>query len=267
MSNNQTQPAKHLSLSLIALIIIVLSLPLVLYLVLKGLHLFAPAAIEQVNLYFVPSSEVLPPDSTFKIMVNTVANPITYARVSFNFDPAKVRLSSEITTSSMSNLVLKTSQAEANASGSATLVLTVPPQETPPTDLFELASFSLTAVSPDVNDTTTLQFDPARQQIVYENGVEAIIEASNLTLTLNYQESPTPTPTPTPVPTPTPTVTTTPSPEPTPTPTSVPTPTPTPDPGSCTCRSNRVTKNSCRIGYIAYCTAANTCICSLYSPY
>src|SRR3989344_2996842 len=209
---------KGKTLSLIGILVIVLSLPVALTLLRQRTTYKIQAVVEPVDLSFSPSSKTLPPDSTFRIMVNARTNNISFARVVFAFDRTKVNLVSEITTTSaMGTVVERTPRTNANSTGRATLVLAVPPGVTLPTGTFEFARFNLTRISTTANDTTQLQFTQSDIQVV-DTTAEAApsYTFTNASLTLNPTVS-----TPTPIPTNAPTNTPTPVPAtPTPTPAS-----------------------------------------------
>ena len=209
---------KGKTLSLIGILVIVLSLPVALTLLRQRATYKTQAVVEPVDISFSPSSQTLPPDSTFRIMMNARTNNISFARVVFTFDRTKVNLASEITTTSaMGTVVERTSRTNANSTGRATLVLAVPPGATLPTGTFEFARFNLTRISTTANDTTQLQFTQSDIQVV-DTTAEAApsYTFTNASLTLNPTVS-----TPTPIPTNAPTNTPTPVPAtPTPTPAS-----------------------------------------------
>src|SRR3989344_2770620 len=193
---------KGKTLSLIGILVIVLSLPVALTLLRQRTTYKIQAVVEPVDLSFSPSSKTLPPDSTFRIMVNARTNNISFARVVFAFDRTKVNLVSEITTTSaMGTVVERTPRTNANSTGRATLVLAVPPGVTLPTGTFEFARFNLTRISTTANDTTQLQFTQSDIQVV-DTTAEAAPSYSftNASLTLNPTVTPTPTYTPTPTP-------------------------------------------------------------------
>ena len=218
---------------LLALLIIVAAVPVAVYLTQKVTRFQAPAADEFVDINFSPSSQTLPPNSVFRIMLSARTNNVSFARVVFSFDRTKVRLASEITTTPLlPDIIQKSTMAEANATGLATIVLAVPPSQTLPTGVIEFASFNLTKVSVIPNDRTSLLFlrsdtqDMQNMQIVTDESLTPTINITDASLTLN----PAATPTPTPLPTITPAFTSTPTPIPTntPTPTRIPTSTPIP---------------------------------------
>ena len=224
---------KGKTLSLIGILVIILSLPVALTLLRQRATYKTQAVVEPVDLSFSPSSQTLPPDSAFRIMVNARTNNISFARVVFTFDRTKVNLSSEITTTSaMGTVVERTSRTNANSTGRATIVLAVPPGQALPTGNFEFARFNLTRISTTANDTTQLQFTQSETQVV-DTTAEAApsYTFTNASLTLNPTVS-----TPTPIPTNAPTNTPTPVPA---------TPTPTPAAG-VTILLNSATGLTCR---------------------
>ena len=138
------------------------------------------AGDDSVNISFSPASISLPGEQTVKIMFDSRSQPVVFARVVFSFDPNKVKLTSEITTSaSLSTVVIKSTMEEANSQGKALMVIASPPNDTPPTGLFEFASFSVDAVSSDVGPTS-VNFDPNDMQIVYSTPKEIVPVVTNL---------------------------------------------------------------------------------------
>jgi len=207
-------------------LLLLLAIPASVYLALHPVKIHVPAANPGVNLSFLPSSGALPPNTSFSIQLNTLTNNISFARIVFTFNPAKVRLVSEITSSSlMSNVIQKTSMNDANASGSVTLVLATMPSQSVPTGTFELANFSLSAISALSGDSAALTFTNSDMQIVTDDSQTPTISTTNASISLN--PLPTPAPTETATATQAPSATPTPRPANTPIPTSIPTTTPT----------------------------------------
>lgn len=226
---------------------IVVLIPATVVLVRQVVKLLTRAQVATVNVYVNPSATSLPPNSTFQIMLNSGSSQIAFVRFVANFDPGKVNLASEITaTSSLVRVVEKTSMAQANSSGSLTIVLGLDPlnKGNPPSGVFELANFDLSPTSSTTNDTATLSFDNAEFQIVNMNANELNVSATGANLTLNFQPTATlsPSPTPASIRTPTPTtfvsstpaltLTPTPTPTPIPSPSTFPTSGPTVTPGA-----------------------------------
>jgi len=173
---------------LVVLAIVLLALPVGVFLVNNYVRYRSRAEGEDVNLYLVPSEQSLPSDATFQVMLDALTNRIGFVRVEFTFDNAKVNLASEIqTTSSLSTVVEKTTRADANGNGRATIVLGLAPadQANSPTGIFEIANFSLTSISETSNDGTTISFDDAKVQIVDMDLKALTFSSAGSNLTLN----------------------------------------------------------------------------------
>jgi hypothetical protein len=220
----------------IATLALMLGLPLSVYLT-REFVLYRARAANTALLYLTPATTVLPPDTTFKVMVDAKTNQLGFVRVDLSFNPSNIILTNEIQTSLiLSNVVQKTSMTNANSTGKVTLVLALPAENrtNPPTGVIELASLSFKSNTgiPDV--TTGITYDNSSIQLVNLATEVIPFTSENASLTLN-QTPPVTSPltnTPTTVATATliPTNTMTPSPIPTktPTPTLVPTNTNTP---------------------------------------
>ena len=140
-----------------------------------------------VNLSFDPPQGNLPPDGTFKIMMSAPGKNIVFGRVVFTFDNTKVNLASEITTNpNMTFIIDKTTQALANSSGRAVIVIAAAPADTPPSGDFEFANMTFTSLTQTVNDKTQVDFDTADMQIVddssFDTGLTYSVEPLILTL-------------------------------------------------------------------------------------
>ncbi len=173
---------------LVVLALIALSIPVGVVLVRSAIQYRTQAVGETVLLYVSPSSQTLPPASTFQIMADAKTNLIGFVRVKFTFDPVKIQLTNEITTSTaLSTVVEKTTMAEANATGTVVLVLALAPTDTatPATDIFQVASASFTPVSVTANDSTSIALLTADSQVV--DMTSNTIPVSNMdgALTLN----------------------------------------------------------------------------------
>ena len=140
-----------------------------------------------VNLSFDPPQGNLPPDGTFKIMMSAPGKNIVFGRVVFTFDNTKVNLASEITSNpNMTFIIDKTTQALANSSGRAVIVIAAAPADTPPSGDFEFANMTFTSLTQTVNDKTQVDFDTADMQIVddssFDTGLTYSVEPLILTL-------------------------------------------------------------------------------------
>ncbi|KKR00809.1 MAG: putative cell surface glycoprotein [Candidatus Woesebacteria bacterium GW2011_GWB1_39_12] len=192
---------------------LIISIPLIIYLVNRPADIRTQADAPTVDIFFGPSEQNLPPDAHFRLMINSNEIEISFVRLIFNFDPTKLQLLDEIQISSLNTVV---------------------------------SEFSLTSISGTENDATALLIDNTDIQIVDSTAASLGGNIDPANLVLNYI-SPTPTPEPTatltPVPTEIPTEAPTATPvaptlpgggtfggEPTSTPTSTPAPTNTPTP-------------------------------------
>ncbi len=192
-------------------------------------RLFTRAVGETVSVYFVPSSATLPPSARVSMMLDAKSNRILFTRVVLQYDPAKVNITGSITPgTSLGRAVLVTDTATANATGRAVIVLGTAPSASPPTGIFEVASFSLVAVSGLPNDSSTLNYVSSEMEITEKSEIDLPISVTPVQLVLNPVN-----PTQTPVPSLTPRPTSTPGPTTGPVPTSVPVPT-VPPPGGQT---------------------------------
>ena len=143
---------------------------------------YSPRAqtVNTVKVSFSPSTVNLPPASKVKIMIDSRTQKVPFARIVFTFDKSKVKLTSEITPSSrLSTVVEKTTMLEANSQGKAILVIAASPSDILPSGSFDLASFSVDAISSSIGQTS-LNFSPNEIQIVDSTGNESIISLSNL---------------------------------------------------------------------------------------
>lgn len=230
--------------------VLVLTIPLIIFLAQRPQRYIPRAVIGEVEIFFVPDRQSLPPDSTFEIWLNSDTQSIGFVRLVLTFDNTKIQMTSEISTQYFNTVVKKTGMAEANSSGRAEIILGLSPGDPAPSGIFKVAEFTLTSISTVENDATALLIDANDIQVVdlSAKALTGNINPSDLTLnpvtptptptalpTPTPTETPTPTPTPTPEPSPevtpdvslTPTAAVTPTSTPTPTPTALPTPTPT----------------------------------------
>lgn len=152
---------------LLASLLLVVGLFAGAYLVERGYRYFTEAAVDPVDLYFSPENQNLPPNATFSVMLDARTNKIGFVDVQFTFDTTKVRLASEITTTSqLATVVQKTSMSQANSTGQVDIVLGLSPGSPAPTGVFEVANFNLTAFTTNPNVTATLNYNTANSQVV-----------------------------------------------------------------------------------------------------
>ena len=148
-----------------------------------------PPVTGDVVLSFSPGQVNLPPDSTVKIMADSGTKKVGFTRTVFTFDPAKINLASEITATNpnLSTPVEKTSMAVANQQGKAVIVVASSPSDIPPGGVFELASFTIKAISTVANDTATINFLTSDMQYIDEANQILTLGAIPLSITLNGQ--------------------------------------------------------------------------------
>lgn len=229
---------------LILLLVILLGLPAAILIVRKSIKYVPKADVTTVTFSSTPSTATLPPNATIRINLNAGAQLVGFVRVVMTFNNSHINLASEITTTTRlrqnrepatNPWITKTSMSEANSTGRIVLVLALDEQDraNAPTGVFEVANFSIRAVSTQQNLATQFNFSASESQVVNMTAEAQIVAASGSTFTLNPAATVTPTftTTPTRTPTPTPTFTATPTSTPTatrtPTPTATRTPTPT----------------------------------------
>jgi hypothetical protein len=207
------------------------------------------AAGETVVLTIQPAAVPMPPDGTVVVYLDAKTNPIGFALVKLTFDPTKIKLAQEVTTSDkLEAVITKTTMKNANLNGEIIIALApfdpmqhptpLPPTptQTPPpapSNVIDFATLKFTAVSTKANDTAILNFDTTASQVISALNSTTFLPASftPMTFTLNpvaNTSTPTLTPTATLKPTATPTLTPTATLKPTLTPTATLKPTATP---------------------------------------
>jgi hypothetical protein len=157
------------------------------------------SALGQVDIYFDPPNLGLPPDGTTSVMLDAQDNQINFVRFVVNFDNTRINLTGQpIKTALLSTVVIETDVADANASGSYTLVMASSPDDQPVEGVVALAQMTFSAITDEPNFVTQLVFIPGELQVVDANEAEMEITAGSADLLLNETASPTPTLTPTP---------------------------------------------------------------------
>jgi len=149
-----------------------------------------PPVSGAVSFAFNPSSANLPPDGTFKIMLNAASKKIVFVRTVVTFDQSKVNLASEITPNPvLATVVEKTTMAAANASGRAVIVLAAAPSSTLPTGNFEFAALSFTAQTTSPGNVT-VNFDSNDMQVVDDTTIPLSFSVTPLVLSINGASPP-----------------------------------------------------------------------------
>jgi len=175
------------ALRLVMTLVIVAGLPVAVLVSRNIVSFRSKAAVEPVQLYFSPATQTLPPASTFTVMADTKTNQIGFVRVKVLFDPTKVILNQEVSPSTLFKTVVEqTTMAEANTTGSITLVEALATSDTanPPTGILQLASLSFIPASSESNQTD-VTIDTLDVQVVDMQSNILPTTVSNTTLTLN----------------------------------------------------------------------------------
>jgi len=181
---------------------------------------------------------------TYKIVLNSGSESVGFASVEISFDKTKLNLSTPVSvTGPLKNQIIISSQSDANASGTVTIVLGLSPQDrdNPPSGEMELATLEFSKVeTPSGN--TSLAFNAQNLSVINMSAQGLTVGSQDFDISFDVpSQTPTPTLTPaetitptnspspeaTPTNTPTPTITPTLTPTVTPTPTQTQTPTPT----------------------------------------
>jgi hypothetical protein len=206
---------------LISVAVIAFAIPLTVFFVIKGLQLLSHAALSPVTLSFSqnPINLSTTTPTTVNVVLNAGTNQIGFVAVDFTFDPTKVKLTQEVTTTTALKTIpfAPTAMAQANQTGDVSMVLALSTADVanPPTGSFQVATLTLEAVSAN-QAPSVMAFVPANTQVV--DSVAAGVQPDNLTVNvINSTVSGSATPSPVPSVTPTPIATHTPTPVPTPT--------------------------------------------------
>lgn len=223
--------------NIIILLVILAALPLTVYLVRQAVRFIPKAVPAAVEIFFIPDTADLPPDTTFALNIDVKSNKVGFVRMELDFDNSKIGLTGDIqTTDKLKTVMRKTSVSEANSTGQIVVVLglSTGDKDNPPTGVFEFMRMTFGKISG--SGTTNISVNDNGVQIADMDANELVFTSSPATINLTagptptYTPTPTPTYTPTPTKTPTPTNTETPTPTNTPVPTKEPTPTYTPIP-------------------------------------
>jgi hypothetical protein len=168
--------------------LLVLALPVGIVLVRQIQRYQAGAALDTASLYFSPAQQNLPPDSNFKIMIDTKTNLVGFVRVEFTIDPAKVNLVSEITvTPRLATVVQKSTMAEVNSTGQGIIVaaLSTTDRGNPLSGIVELANFNLHTVTTAANNATTLSITDSGIQLIDMQSTVVPFTSASSSLILN----------------------------------------------------------------------------------
>ena len=126
------------------------------------------AATGTVQLFFEPGVATFPPDSSVNIWV-TASQGIAFARVTYSFDPAQLRLTATPTIASpvLSKIIMNTPYATANAAGKGTIVIALPAgiSLAAPSGTIKLAALTFSSATASPNVSTSLSFGSDTQII------------------------------------------------------------------------------------------------------
>ena len=190
---------------LLVLVLALILLPITVVVAQRVIRYFSGAA--SATLSFSAASTTLPPNQTVRLMVNSGTTQVGFARVVVKYDPAKIRLASEATTSNLLTMnnadvptgtalpqyactgtmpcIIKTPMSTTNTLGLITLVLAKDPRNTtlnPPSGTFELANFIFSTVT---TAQTTTQVSVDEYQLVDMNSGQFTVTTQAITLNLN----------------------------------------------------------------------------------
>lgn len=177
------------------------------------------AGSNTVKISIQPAAAEMPPNTTFQLW-ETADNPVLVTTARIIFDPTRVKMIGEVSTSPspLTRVIQQTAMSEANTTGVINLTLAKDPviKTNPPIGSFELATIPM-SVNTAQSLSTTLHLDTGALQVVNPDSSLFTITAVDALVSLNPPATPTPTPKPTATPTPTARATATPTPLPTPT--------------------------------------------------
>ena len=155
----------------------------------EGYKWLSRAAGETARIYFEPATATFPPNQTMKMMIDSGTTGIGFVKAVVTFNPAKVKLTGEITTSDkLKTVVEKTSMATANSTGQITIVLGLLPADSlnPPMGIFEIAQLPFGAATTTANQTDTLAFQTASMEMwSYPGNAAVAITGTNSTVSVN----------------------------------------------------------------------------------
>lgn len=199
---------------IISIVIITFAIPLTVYLTIKGIQYFSHGATANATLSFSQNPVVVNASTptVFNLVLNASSGKVGFAAVKFTFDATKVNLTSEIVpTTLLKRVISQTTMAQANSSGSVTLILGLDPADinNAPSGSFTLGQFSMKAVG---TGSSTLSFVTSSIQVVDMTAAAYTVSTVNSNVNIGGATAiptatpigtanPTATPTPTPIPT------------------------------------------------------------------
>src|SRR3989344_3221234 len=161
----------HVYKKLFLVFTILVTIALNVYLVLVVTKLGIKAAISTVEYYFEPENATIPPETSLKLMLIPQSQGISFVRANIFFDPAIVKLTSEVTvnTEEFNIVVPTTTLAESNSTGNIEIALYQKPDLPALTQTFEVARFSLSSNDPNIGGETDISIIDEDSQIVDNN--------------------------------------------------------------------------------------------------
>lgn len=177
--------------------LILISLITSLFFLNQPFHFFSKAATGDPDIFFEPQSVVLPPNSAVKLFLNTKNQPLGFVHLELNFDPSKINLTQEITPSSYSRIIKKSTMAEANLAGKIILILAAEPGQPLPTGTVQIAQFAIKAKNKQTTSTNIALPTTSYQRLISTSPEVINFNTLPLTISLN-PKAPKPTRTPKP---------------------------------------------------------------------
>lgn len=151
------------------LLSILIGLAINVYIVQKVVLLSTRAAVGSVEFYFTPETATIPPDTTFKLMLNPGGQPISFVQVHLYFNTEILQLGGEIALGSALtpvSVLNSTAIATANQTGEITLIMTQDPGSPSPSQTFELATIPFTYVGSGTETATDITIVDEATQVV-----------------------------------------------------------------------------------------------------
>lgn len=197
---------KKLAFSIIFILILIASI----FAAQQIVRYFSKAGDGDVEIFFTPSSTILPPEKTITVFMDTKGTAISFARIVFTFDKNKIKIKSEpqidfneqfgISANKLDNInggiIQITSIEDANNTGTYVFVLGLSPdkRDTPPSGVIALASFVFEPITTSQNESDQISFTDGDIQIVSDQTVELSYDLISTNLSLNpVQATDTPT--------------------------------------------------------------------------
>lgn len=153
------------------------------------------AGLGTAQLFFQSSQNTLPPTTEFTLLANT-SGPVGFLKTELNFDPTKVLIASDlnVTGSPLKRIIKLTSASEANSTGRIEIVLALDPTDvsSAPSGSFELARFTLSQNTSDINTNSELSINTSSSQVVNTDTTVFNVLGTNTQLSINPVETATP---------------------------------------------------------------------------